>query len=86
MKRIFLHLILILWIGLICSVSSFSNEDIKLLQNFYEVVFADQNFRSNIEKLEKNIIANKYVKMIINFLNSDKKRPISLPVNKNENN
>ncbi len=63
-----------------------SNEDIKLLQNFYEVVFADQNFRSNIEKLEKNIIANKYVKMIINFLNSDKKRPISLPVNKNENN
>ena len=63
-----------------------SNEDIKFLQNFYDVVFADQNFRSNIEKLEKNIKANKYVKMIIDFLNSDKKRPISLPLNKNENN
>ena len=63
-----------------------SKEDIKFLQNFYDVVFADQNFRSNIEKLEKNIKANKYVKMIIDFLNSDKKRPISLPINKNENN
>ena len=63
-----------------------SNEDIKFLQNFYDVVFADQNFRSNIEKLEKNIKANKYVKMIIDFLNSNKKRPISLPINKNENN
>ena len=59
-----------------------SNEDIKLLQNFYDVVFSDQNFRSNIEKLEKNIKSNKYVKVIIDFLNSDKKRPISLPVNK----
>ena len=61
-------------------------EDIKFLQNFYDVVFADQNFRSNIEKLENNIKANKYVKLIIDFLNSDKKRPISLPINKNENN
>ena len=63
-----------------------SKEDIKFLQNFYDLVFADQNFRSNIEKLENNIKANKYVKMIIDFLNSDKKRPISLPIIKNENN
>ena len=39
-----------------------------------------------LEKLENNIKANKYVRMIIDFLNSDKKRPISLPINKNENN
>ncbi len=63
-----------------------SNKDIKILQNFYDIVFADQNFRSNIEKLEKNIKVNKYVKKIIDFLNSDKKRPISLPIYKNENN
>ena len=63
-----------------------SNEDIKLLQNFYNVVFSNQNFRSNIEKLEKNLKENKYVKTIIDFINSDKKRPISLPLNKNENN
>ncbi len=63
-----------------------SNENIKLLQNFYDIVFANQNFRSNIEKLEKNLKENVYTKMIIDFLNSDKKRPISLPINKNENN
>ena len=63
-----------------------SNEDIKILQNFYNIVFSNQNFRSNIENLEKNIKENKYIKKIINFLNSDKKRPISLPIIKNENN
>ena len=63
-----------------------SNDDIKLLQNFYNIVFSNQNFRSNIENLEKNIKDNKYIKKIINFLNSDKKRPISLPIIKNENN
>ena len=61
-------------------------EDIKLLQNFYDIVFADKNFRSNIENLEKNFKENIYVKTIIDFLNADKKRPISLPINKNENN
>ena len=63
-----------------------SNKDIKILQNFYNIVFSNQNFRSNIEKLEKSLKENKYVKTIIDFINSDKKRPISLPINKNENN
>ena len=58
-----------------------SNNDIKILQNFYDLVFINQNFRSNIEKLEKNIKENKYVNTIINFLEADKKRPISVPVN-----
>ena len=53
----------------------------KLLQNFYEVVFADHNFRSNIENLNSEIKNNKYVNKIISFINSDKKRPISLPEN-----
>ena len=63
-----------------------SNEDIKLLQNFYNIVFSNQNFRSNIENLEKNFKKNKYIKTIVDFINSDKKRPISLPINKNEDN
>ena len=63
-----------------------SNEDIKLLQKFYDIVFSKQNFRFNIENLEINFKENKYIKKIINFLNSDKKRPISLPIIKNENN
>ncbi len=58
-----------------------SNEDIKILQNFYDKVFCNQNFRSNIENLEENTKENKYVKNIIDFINSDKRRPISLPEN-----
>ena len=58
-----------------------SNEDIKILQKFYDIVFCNHNFRSNIENLNIEIKENKYVKIIINFINSDKKRPISLPEN-----
>ena len=57
------------------------NEDIKILQKFYVIVFCTQNFRSNIENLDKGLKNNKYVKTIIDFLNSDKRRPISLPEN-----
>ena len=56
-----------------------SNNDIKILQKFYDIVFKNQNFRSNIDNLEAEIKENKYVKTIIDFINSDKKRPISLP-------
>ena len=58
-----------------------SNEDIKILQKFYDIVFCNQNFRSNIETLNAEIKENKYVKIVIDFINSDKKRPISLPEN-----
>ena len=56
-----------------------SNDDIKFLQNFYDLVFENQNFRSNIENLDEIFKENKFTKMIIDFINSDKKRPISLP-------
>ena len=61
--------------------AKFSNDDIKILQKFYEIVFSDRNFRTNVENLNKDMIENKYVKTIIDFINSDKKRPISLPEN-----
>ena len=57
------------------------NKDIKILQKFYEIVFSNQNFRSNIENLDLEVKENKYVKIIIDFLNTDKKRPVSLPEN-----
>ena len=57
------------------------NQDIKLLQKFFDMVFHNQNFRSNYENVDSQMKENKYVKIIINFLNSDKKRPISLPEN-----
>ena len=58
-----------------------SNENIKILQKFYDKVFYDQNFRSNIENINTDMKENKYVNIIIDFINSDKKRPISLPEN-----
>ena len=57
-----------------------SNENIKLLQQFYENVFYNKNFRTNIDELDDNIKNNSYIKNIINFINADKKRPISLPL------
>ena len=58
-----------------------SNQDITILQKFYNLVFTNQNFRSNIDNLNADIRDNKYVKIIIDFINTDKKRPISLPEN-----
>ncbi len=58
-----------------------SNDDIKILQKSYNVIFSNQNFRSNIDNLNTDLKNNKYVKIIIDFINSDKKRPISLPQN-----
>ncbi len=58
-----------------------SNQDIKILQKFYDMIFSNQNFRSNIYNLNADMTDNKYVKIIIDFINSDKKRPISLPEN-----
>ena len=58
-----------------------SNDDIKILQKTYDVIFSNQNFRSNIDNLNVDLKDNKYVKIIIDFINSDKKRPISLPQN-----
>ena len=58
-----------------------SNDDIKIIQKSYDVIFSNQNFRSNIDNLNVDLKNNKYVKIIIDFINSDKKRPISLPQN-----
>jgi len=58
-----------------------SNEDIKILQKFYSIIFSNHNFRSNIDNLNSDMKDNKYIKIIIDFINSDKKRPISLPEN-----
>ena len=58
-----------------------SNEDIKIMQNSYKTIFSTQNFRANLNNLDQNQKENKYVKLIIEFINSDKKRPISIPEN-----
>ena len=57
------------------------NSEIKTIQESYNIIFETKNFRSNIENLDDESKNNKYVKIIIDFINSDKKRPISLPEN-----
>ena len=61
--------------------SKISNENIKIMQQAYEIIFKNENFRSNIENLNSELKNNQYVNKIISFINSDKKRPISLPEN-----
>ncbi len=61
--------------------SKVSNENIKKIQLAYEIIFKTQSFRENIHQLNNDLKNNKFVKKILNFINSDKKRPISLPPN-----
>ncbi len=61
--------------------SGVSNQDIKTIQSVYDIIFCDGKFRKNIENLGHELKENKYVNNIVKFINSDKKRPISVPIN-----
>ena len=56
-----------------------SNENIKIMQHAYDIIFKSENFISNIDNLSSEMKKNEFVVKIINFINSDKKRPISTP-------
>jgi UDP-N-acetylglucosamine acyltransferase len=62
--------------------SKVANENIKKIQLAYELIFKTSSFRENIDQLNDDLKNNEFVKKILNFINSDKKRPISLPPNK----
>ena len=62
--------------------SKVSNENIKKIQLAYEIIFKTPSFRENIEGLNNDLKNNEFIKKILNFINSDKKRPISLPPSK----
>ena len=59
--------------------SKISNDNIKKIQLAYKNIFKTASFRDNIESLNSELKSNEFIKKIINFINSDKKRPISLP-------
>ena len=61
--------------------SKVSNDNIKKMKLGYNTIFKSANFRENIENLSPDIKNNEYIKKILDFINSDKKRPISLPQN-----
>ena len=60
--------------------SKVSNENIKKIQLAYEIIFKSTKFRENIESLDTDLKNNEFVKKILIFINKDKKRPISLPL------
>jgi UDP-N-acetylglucosamine acyltransferase len=62
--------------------SKVSNENIKKIQLAYDIIFKTPSFRENIEQLNNDLKNNDFVKKILNFINSDKRRPVSLPPNK----
>ena len=59
--------------------SKVSNENIKKIQSAYDKIFKSNKFRENIDSLDIDLKENEFIKKIIKFINSDKKRPISLP-------
>ena len=60
--------------------SKVSNENIKKIQLAYDIIFKSSNFRENINNLDQELKNNEFVAKILKFINSDKKRPISLPL------
>ena len=58
-----------------------SNENIKIIQEAYNLIFRTENFKSNMDSLNSDFKNNKFVKKIINFISADKKRAISIPEN-----
>ena len=60
--------------------SGVSNQDIKTIQAAYDIIFCNETFRKNIENLNQELKENKYVNNIVKIINSDKKRPISVPI------
>ncbi len=60
--------------------SKVSNENIKKIQSAYKIIFRSSNFRDNIVNLDSDLKNNEFIKKIIKFINTDKKRPISLPI------
>ena len=56
-----------------------SNENIKKIQLAYKNIFKNSSFRDNIDSLDPDLKNNEFIKKILNFINTDKKRPISLP-------
>jgi UDP-N-acetylglucosamine acyltransferase len=62
--------------------SKVSNENIKKIQLAYEIIFKTPSFRENIEELNSDLKNNVFVKKILNFINSDKKRPMKIRLKK----
>ena len=58
------------------------NKDIISLTEAYKFIFKTENLSENLKNLKSDIIKNRLVMEIIEFINKDKKRPICTPATK----
>ena len=58
------------------------NKDIISLTEAYKSIFKTENLSENLKNLKSDIIKNRLVMEIIEFINKDKKRPICTPATK----
>ena len=63
-----------------------SNSRINNVKKAFSILFQDNNHMENIKKIPSDMINDELIKDILEFLNSDKKRPICTPREKDENN
>ena len=56
-----------------------SNEKINKVKKTFDIIFQDNNHMENLKKIPEEISNDEIIKDIINFLNTDKKRPICTP-------
>ena len=63
-----------------------SNNRINNIKKTFDIIYKDNNHMANIKDIPEEIINDDCVKEIVNFLNSDKKRPICTSQDNDENN
>ena len=63
-----------------------SNNKINNVKKAFSIIFQDNNHMENVKKIPSDMINDELIKDILQFLNSDKKRPICTPKEKDENN
>ena len=56
-----------------------SNEKINKVKKTFDIIFQDNNHMKNLKKIPEEISNDEIIRDIINFLNTDKKRPICTP-------
>ena len=63
-----------------------SNSRINNIKKTFDIIYKDNNHMANIKDIPEEIINDDCVREIVNFLNSDKKRPICTSQDNDENN
>ena len=61
---------------------NFQNKEIIVLSDAYKEIFKNENLTANLKNLSEEYKSSELVKVVINFIEKDKKRPICTPFSK----